>query len=264
MNRPARPARPTLSGISLPPGTILGYAGGRPVYNIAGGAPDDVEVDDAPDDTGTDTDDEPDDDEGSTAGADRARPKPPAGAADDRDTETGGGGGDDYQPPSREEWDRVRRTMAKRKEEKLTAQRELNALRDKYKEQETESEKAVREAREEAEARYKPMVVRKTVRAALIQAGATTAVEGDKDKTEARLSRLMKLIDIGDLSIDDDGEVLGVDEQIDGLRADYPELFEAPAKTKPRVRPTGAPRKPADDKPKSAAERHAARLLGRD
>ena len=240
-------------GISVPPGTILGYrADGRPIHVIAGGAEDDdvdIEVDDDPQpDPDPETDDDPEPDE---------RPKPKAPAKPDDPELTG-----DYVPPSREEWERVRRTLAKRKQEKLEVQRTLNELRDKYKDQETETEKAIREAEEKAEARYKPIAVRKAVRAALIEAGATAAVEGDKEKTEARIARLMKLVDVGDLSIDDDGEVLGVDEQVDGLRADYPELFEPAAKPKAKPRPTAAPRQAAPDKPKSAAEQHAARALG--
>jgi hypothetical protein len=238
--------------ITLPPGTILGYrADGRPIHVIAGGAETDDEpdgeVDDSPDDE-TDTDDD--------AGPDEApKPKPPAKKTDAEPEE-------EWTPPSREEWERVRRTMAARKQEKLDVQRQLNEFRDKFREQETETEKAVREAEEKAEARYKPIAVRKAVRAALVEAGATAATDGDKEKTEARIARLMKLIDVGDLSIDDDGEVLGVDEQIDGLRADYPELFE-PAAKKAKARPTGAPKPAAVEKPKSTAEKHAARILGR-
>lgn len=211
----------------------------------------DVDVDDATEDAVADVDTDTDADD---AVEDAPKPKPPAKKDEAPDT-------DDYVPPSREEWERVRRTLVKRKEEKLAVQRDLNSLRDKYKEQETETEKAVREAEERTEARYKPIAVKKAVRASLIQAGATASVEGDKEKTEARLTRLMKFVDIGELSIDDDGEVLGVEEQVDALRADYPELFEAVAK-KARARPTAAPRPPAEEKPKSAAERHAARILG--
>lgn len=238
--------------ISLPPGTILGYrADGRPIHVIAGGAETDdepdTEVDDEPE-AEPETDDEPEPEE-------TPKPKAPAKPTDPKPDE-------EYVPPSREEWERVRRTMAARKQEKADVQRQLNELRDKYKEQETETEKAVREAEEKAEARYKPIAVRKAVRAALVEAGATAATEGDKAKTEARIARLMKLVDVGDLSIDDDGEVLGVDEQIDGLRADYPELFDAPAR-KAKARPTGAPRPAAAEKPKSTAELHAAKLHGR-
>lgn len=148
--------RPT--GISLPPGTIVGYrADGRPVYVIAGGAEDD-------DEAGTEVDDvEEEDVEPEPA----EQPKPKAPAKPDEPKP----GDDEYVPPSREEWERVRRTMAARKKEKLEVQRQLNELRDKYKEQETETEKAVREAEERAEARYKPIAVRKAVRAALVEAG---------------------------------------------------------------------------------------------
>ncbi|MFI6140322.1 phage scaffolding protein [Streptomyces griseus] len=188
---------------------------------------------------------------------DAPKPKSPAKKDDPVGTED-----DDYVPPSREEWERVRRTLAKRKEEKLAVQRDLNSLRDKYKEQETETERAVREAEERAEARYKPIAVNKAVRASLIQAGAIASVEGDKAKTEARLARLMKFVDIGELSIDDDGEVLGVEEQIDALRADYPELFDTTPR-KRAARPSIAPKPAADETPKSAAERHAAKVLGK-
>ncbi|WP_406170326.1 phage scaffolding protein [Streptomyces canus] len=241
--------------ISLLPGTILGYRDdGRPIHVIAGGAEDDdvdIEVGDDPDPGGdVDVDEEPEPDAA-------PKPKPPA-ARQDPEPEPEG----EYTPPSREEWERVRRTMAARKREKLDVQRQLNELRDKYKEQETEAEKAVREAEEKAEARYKPIAVRKAVRAALIEAGATTSAEGDKEKAEARIARLMKLVDVGDLSIDDDGEVLGVDEQIDALRADYPELFGPASRQRAKPKPTAAPRQAAPDKPKSAAEQHAQRALG--
>jgi hypothetical protein len=238
-------------GISLPPGAILGYrSDGRPIHVIAGGAEtgDEPGVEVPDEEPETDPDDDPEPDEA-------PKPKPPTAKTDAEPDE-------EYVPPSREEWERVRRTLAKRKQEKLDVQRQLNELRDKHREQETETEKAVREAEERAEARYKPIAVRKAVRAALVEAGATASTDGDKEKTEARIGRLMKLIDVGDLSIDDDGEVLGVDEQIDGLRADYPELFE-PAAKKAKVRPTGAPKPAAVEKPKSTAEIHAARILGR-
>src|SRR4051812_17340341 len=127
-------------GISLPPGMILGYrADGRPIHVIAGGA----ETDDDPDVEVPDEEAEPDEDV-------EPEPKPKPGApkpAEPKPT-------DEYVPPSREEWERVRRTMAARKQEKIDVQRQLNELRDKYKEQETETEKAVREAEEKAEARY--------------------------------------------------------------------------------------------------------------
>ncbi|MER7814539.1 hypothetical protein [Streptomyces sp. NPDC096153] len=247
--------------ISLPPGTIVGYVAGRPVYTIAGGAEDDDEIEVDDDEGDEDDGDEGTDDEDNEEEDERPKPKPPAKKSVAPAKPAPQADDEEWTPPSRGEWERVRRTMAKRKDEKLAVQRQLNELRDKYREQETESERAVREAEEKAEAKYKPIAVKKAMRAGLIEAGATAAIDPkDKDKVNARIARLMKLVDMDDLSVDDDGEVLGVEEQVDSLRADYPELFESPARKKPR--PTGAPRQAAPDKPKSAAERHAARALG--
>lgn len=227
--------------ISVAPLTVLGFrADGRPIFPIAGGAEGDPDPAPEPDPEPT-PEPEPDDD---------PEPDEPDPAAA-------------WTPPSKEEWERVKRTMVKRKEEKLAVQKELNALRDQSRTAETEHEKAVREAAERAEARYKPIVVNKAARAALIQAGGLAAVEDDKAKADARMKRLLKLIDLDDLSIDDDGEVLGLDEQIEGLKADYPELFTQPVKPRPKARPTAADRQPAEEKPKSSAERHAMKVLGR-
>ena len=56
--------------------------------------------------------------------------------------------------------------------------------------------------------------------------------------------------------------VVGLDGEIDRVRGEYPEFFQV-AKPKPKARPTAADRKPVEEKPKSAAERHAQRVLGR-
>ncbi len=87
---------------------------------------------------------------------------------------------------------------------------------------EDESEKAQREAAEKAtkeiEGRYKPIVVRTSARAALVGAGVT----------DDKVARLIKLMDLDDIEIDDDGEVSGVTEQVAALQEDYPELFAKP------------------------------------
>src|SRR5438093_573173 len=79
-----------------------------------------------------------------------------------------------------------------------------------------------------------------------------------REKGESRLARRLKLVDTEALDIDEDGSVAGLESAVDDLRRDYPELFAAPPR-KPKVRPTGAPRQPAAEKPKSTAEQHAAR-----
>lgn len=41
-----------------------------------------------------------------------------------------------------------------------------------------------------------------------------------------RLNSLMKLIDLDDVEVDDDGEITGLSEQIDSIKAEWPEFFK--------------------------------------
>lgn len=81
-----------------------------------------------------------------------------------------------------------------------------------------------------------------------------------------RVARAVGLLDLDDLDLDDDG-LDGIDDQIEKLREDMPELF--PRKTRERERRPGARDRIGgrdDDgkrKPKSASEKAAAQLLGR-
>jgi hypothetical protein len=250
------------TGISLPPGTIIGYVGGRPVYNIAGGAEiddePDIEVDDEPESDPVDEpDDEPEPD-------DKPKPKPPA-----KKTEPAPGD-DDYVAPSKAEWARTQAALKKANEDAKRHRLRNKELEDQGRASETEHEKSLREAREEGERKYRAPLVRTAARSALVEAGALAFLAEEKDpesqaareKGESRLARLLKLVDTDSLDIDDDGSVAGLEAAVDDLRRDYPELFATPAR-RPKVRPTGAPRQPAAEKPKSTAEQHAARLLGR-
>jgi hypothetical protein len=216
----------------------------------------DVEVDEEPDvevDAGPDT--EPDE---------APKPKPPAKKDDPKP------GDDDYAPPSKTEWARTQAALKKANEDAKRHRLRNKELEDKARGDETEHEKALREAREEGEKRYRQPLVRTAARSALVEAGALAFLQDEKEpesdaareKGESRLSRLLKLVDTENLDVDEDGSVSGLDAAIDDLRRDYPELFSAPAR-KPKVRPTGAPRQAAPEKPKSTAEQHAARLLGR-
>lgn len=227
-------------GISLPPGTILGYrVDGRPIYVIAGGAePDDgpdieVEVEDEPETEDSEPEAEPEPEEA-------PKPKPPA-----KKTES-----DEYKPPSKDEWARTQAALKKANEDAKRHRLRNKELEDKVRGDETEHEKALREAREEGEKRFREPMKRSGVRAALAEAGFTAP------------DRLMKLIDWDAISVDDEGDLLGVDAEVDRVKSDYPELLPQ-EKPKPKPRPTGAPRPAAVEKPKSTAELHAARLLGR-
>jgi hypothetical protein len=108
----------------------------------------------------------------------------------------------------------------------------------------------LREAREEGEKRFREPMKRSGVRAALAEAGFSAP------------DRLMKLIDWDAISVDDEGELIGAEAEVDRVKVDYPELLPQ-EKPRPKVRPTGAPKPAAVEKPKSTAEQHAARLLGR-
>ncbi|RAJ70274.1 minor structural protein GP20 [Streptomyces sp. Amel2xB2] len=253
--------------LSLPPATVLGYVGDRPVYNIAGGADDDsgFDVDDGHnngeggDDEGEDSDSgsENDGDGGDgKAEAEKPKPKPPATkpkpAAKDDDSGSSGDGADEYTPPSAAEWKRTQAALKKANEDGKRHRLRNRELEEAARSTESDAEKAVREAREEGEARFRKPLVRAAARAALAQAG----LNGDTD-------RVLKLVDLDGLSVDDDGDVIGLDAEVNKLKDEYPEFFQVPAKPKPKVRPTAADRQPAKEKPKSSAEQHAQKILNR-
>lgn len=229
-----------VDGISLPPGTILGYrADGRPIHVIAGGSeaddePDvEVEVDDAPE-PADDPEPEPEPEPEETP-----KPKPPA----KKEPEA-------WKPPSESEWRRTQAALKKANDDGRRHRLRNKELEDAAREGETEHEKALREAREDGEKRFREPMKKAGVRAALAEAGFTQP------------DRLMKLIDWDSVTVDDGGELIGVEAEVDRVKSDYPELLPQ-EKPKPKPRPTGAPRQAAPDKPKSTAEQHAARILGR-
>jgi hypothetical protein len=227
--------------ISMPPWTVIGRrADGRPIHNLAGGAEDDGDSDVDMDDGDTDAD--PDDDsDADEQDDDPAKPEPPKPAA--------------KKDPALERAEaELAKTRAALKKSNDDAKRHRLALKEREEKDrlnEGDHERAIREAREEAETRWKPRIVNQAARAALAEAG----VVGGPD-------RVLRLLDTDALSVDDDGDVIGLATEVDRLRAEYPEFFTKPEdKPRPKARPTGAPKAPAPDKPKSSWERHAQRAL---
>ncbi|MGW8679654.1 hypothetical protein ACWGNN_01045 [Streptomyces sp. NPDC055817] len=257
-------SRDAVAPISLPPGTIVGYVAGRPVYNIAGGAEDtdsDVDMgDEHAEEPEAAVEEEP---EGEAEVEEESpKPKAPAKKAEPKT--------EDYVAPSRDEWTRTQAALKKANDDAKRHRLRNKELEDKARGDETDHEKALRVAREEGEKRFRAPLVRTAARSALVEAGALAFLSEEKDpesreardKADSRLARLMKLLDTDALDVDDDGGVSGLESAVDDLRSDYPELFAtAPKKVKPR--PTGPQRQAAPDKPKSAAEQHALRALGR-
>jgi hypothetical protein len=118
--------------------------------------------------------------------------------------------------------------------------------------------KAVEEARAEAESRFKPMIVGKAARLGLVAAGLAP------DTSEDRMKRLLKMIDMSDVDLDEDGEVSGLEDQIDQIKESLPELFRKPEpEPVPKVRAPkidAADRKNQQPKPKTTGEIHAAQV----
>lgn len=194
----------------------------------------DVEVDDDPE-----AEPEPDDDPDPELD-DKPKPKPPA-----KKTEP-----DEYVPPSKTEWAKAQAALKKANDDAKRHRLRNRELEDKARGDETEHEKALREAREEGEKRFREPMKRSGMKAALVEAGFASP------------DRLMKLVDWEALSVDDEGDLLGIQAEVDRMRSDYPEFVQQ-EKPKAKARPTGAPRPAAVDKPKSTAEIHAARILGK-
>jgi len=209
--------------ISQPPWAVLGYrADGRPIFPIAGGAG--PLNDSGADDEGhEDEDDESEDDE--------------EGEGDEDDSWT---------PPSREEWEAH---QAKLKKANAEAKKHRLAAKQTGAKAETDVEKAVEAAKTEVESRYKPLIVRTAAKAALAEAGLI----GKPD-------RLIKLLDMDELDIDDEGDVDGLEDQIKALKADYPDLFQKRTRA---GRVNGAEkRSTSGDRKLTSAERIAQQALG--
>lgn len=120
-----------------------------------------------------------------------------------------------WTPPTEAEWRATQEKLKKANGQAAAHRKEADELKRKG---ETEAEANARKAREEADANasktWKPRIVRQAARAALVEAGLTGAPD-----------RLLKLVDVDQVEVDDEGEVTGLDEQIKGLKKDYPELF---------------------------------------
>lgn len=123
--------------------------------------------------------------------------------------------------------------------------------------------KARREERETVASEYLDIARRSAARVAL----------ADAKVPKESLGRLIRLIELDEIELDSDGEVVGgLDEQVESLRTDFPQLFaptapEEPAK-KSRPRPpripaaNGSARPAAPERKLSTAEQMAESILG--
>lgn len=208
--------------------TALGWTSRGPIWPVLGGDGTDADKDQRDDADDIDTDDD----------------------TQDQDT----GGGDDWTPPSQQEWERTQTALKKARRDARAAKRDKPA--DSTGGDAPDVDKAVAEATTAAEGKWKPLVVRAAARTAFVEAGLVLP----KKNPDGAMARVLKLLDVDDLEIGDDGQVDGLREQVEEIRADFPELFATARSRTGRV--DGAD-KPGDrnGKPRSSAEAIAA-LLG--
>lgn len=265
------------------PGTPIGYLpSGKPVYPMIGASGDEFDV-------------EPDVEETDEEGG---------GEEEQDDTDEDGVKAEKWKPPTRAEWLKVQNSLtranaqAKTRREALSdREKELQALRDKQAEQEAEAERraltdgrkkksggggadapatlpdgvmtkaqvrqqvaqAAREAEQRAVEKFQGKMVNAAAREALKDAGVQSA----------NVARLVRLLDLDGVQIDDDGEVVeGLDEQIESLKSEMPQLFAPPEPVRPKPRRAPAPRVSASDRqeveerPQTSAVQMAAAILG--
>lgn len=243
------------------PGTIIGWLrdGTKPVYLLAGGSSDEDDDDDTGIDleggdggAGTaDEDDDQDDD-----AAEEPKPTPaPAKTAE--------------KPPTKDDITKLSGALEKERAASKTARAQVRELQAQLKAatkkpNADESEAALEAAREEAtaaaEQKFKPVVVHAAAKAALLAAGLNVT-------SDATMKRLLRTLDLADIDIDPDGEVSGLDEQVDQIKDAFPDLFKKDEPT-PTPRPR-APRLDAAGKnntptaPKTTGEFYAQQILGR-
>jgi hypothetical protein len=95
--------------------------------------------------------------------------------------------------------------------------------------------------------------VRSAARAAFIEAGL-------QGVTADRVAKLVRMLDLDALDVDDAGEVTGLAEQVASVKADYPELFKVAEKRPPRLNTGDRPS--TNGQPKRSADLIAAQVFG--
>ncbi len=203
-----------ITEISAPPWAVLGYRrDGRPIRPIAGGS--------------VDAEPEPEED-GEVAIEEDGTEQPPA---------------DDWAPPSREEYEQLLaakkradgEAAARRKYlrqhgidpktgEKLQADEPEAIDADPASSEQTQglSQAEVRRQVEKAAAAAELRGMRKT--RALVTGVNSALAEAGWNGT--RLNAVMRLLDLDEVDVDDDGEISGLSEQIADIKTDFPELFK--------------------------------------
>lgn len=197
---------------------LIGYdEDGLPIWAMFGAEGDDTDDTDDTDEGGEDDDTEDEDDDAEGEGEKRKQPR----SAKATDKKQAASKASTYRPPSEAEWNKTRAAL-KKANEAQAAQRKA-ALEKARKEGMEDAAKEAREkALEESTATWKPRVVRTEAKADLLAMGCSNP------------SRLIKLIDLDKVTIQEDGELLGLEAQLNELKDEWPELFKTGEEEKPK------------------------------
>lgn len=145
---------------------------------------------------------------------------------------------EEWSPPSKEEWDRVVTEAKKANSEAATRKRLLRDLGYDKNGQKVDGSASAEENRSsqpasDAKAIEHGLAAKfEAIYSGLAGAGVPAG----------QLGRLARFIDTNSVVIDEDG-VEGLTEQIDSLKADYPELFKRPRQKAPDANVVGAGKK---------------------
>ncbi len=210
---------------SFKQGEVVGYrANGKPIYNIAGGS-----IDVTDDDIADEDDEEVEEDE----------------------TEVE----DEWVPPTKEQFEKLLAEKAKADSESAARKRLLRSagldpktgqpipkkpsLEDLEDEEDDEEDEAAAKAAAKGEGKARSdkafqrqlaREIAKTERRirdeATVLISAVPAALNDAGWNGRNLDRMLKLLDLDDIQVDSDGEIDGLQDQIDELKKDFPEFFK--------------------------------------
>ena len=213
----------------------IGYlASGAPVWPVRGGEGGDG-----------------DDDDGDEGTIDTGAGGDGDGGDEGDEGDDDGKGGKAYKAPTETEWRRTQAALTK-----ANADAKRHRLKARELAKPADDDAKAEAARVEAEKRYKPAAVRSAAKAAFLEAGLN-------DASPERVKKLLRMVDLDDVDVDGDGDVTGLDEQIESVKDDYPELFRPAEQPRKRATKLDAANRQTGgtDRPSSTGEKIAAALF---
>lgn len=161
-------------------------------------------------------------------------------ATEDDDLETS----EEFQPPTKDEWERIVSEAKKANSEAATRKRLLRELG--YDKNGNKVEDTDTDSDESGSGPDKKAVKVDTKAIARTAAKKTAAVYSGLAQAgvpAGQLDRMARIIDLDEIQVDADG-IEGLSEQIESLRSDYPELFKRQRQKATDANVVGAGKKP--------------------